>query len=123
MTIQKSGYGKASNILFGDQKGNFSYVEFAGDESFMKQCKEQFMVHTNHYLVRSINPDDGDFYNSDEASTTRKFTIDKLKKILLDRTDRVYPIFALINQRYQPPRSGDSSNNHKGFEGNEITYS
>ena len=61
MAIQKSGYGKASNILFGDQKGNFNYVEFAGDESFMKQCKEQFMVHTNHYLVRSINPDDGDF--------------------------------------------------------------
>jgi len=101
MAVQKSGYGKASNILFGDQKGNFSYVEFAGDESFMKQCREQFMVHTNHYLVRSINPDEGDFCNSyarfrtanDKASTTRKFTIDKMKKILSDRSDSAYPIW------------------------------
>ena len=61
MAIQKSGYVKASNILFGDQKGNFNYVEVASDESFMKQCSEQFMFHTNHYLVRSINPEDGEF--------------------------------------------------------------
>ena len=39
MAIQKSGYGKTRNILFGDQKGNFNYVKFAGEESFMKQCK------------------------------------------------------------------------------------
>ena len=59
------------------------------------------MVHTNHYLVRSINPDDGDFCNSyarfrtanDKASTTRKFTIDKMKKILSDRSDSTYPIW------------------------------
>ena len=64
------------------------------------------MVHTNHYLVRSINPDDGDFNNSyarfsfanDKASTTRKFTIAKLTKSLSNRSDRAYPIW----RTYEP---------------------
>lgn len=106
MAIQKSGCGKASNILFGDQEGNFKYIEFAGDERFLKQSSERFMIHTNHYLARPINPDDGDFRNSytrfrvanDKASSLSNFTIDEMKTILTDRSDREYPIW----RAYEP---------------------
>ncbi|MFH1632947.1 MAG: C45 family peptidase [Chloroflexota bacterium] len=106
VSIQKSGYGKASNILFGDQEGNFNYVEFAGDESFMTQSKEQFAIHTNHYLTQPINPDNDDFRNSytrfrtanDKASTLSNFTIDEMKAILSDRSNREYPIW----RTYEP---------------------
>jgi isopenicillin-N N-acyltransferase-like protein len=101
IAIQKSGYGKASNILFGDQKGNFSFVEFAGDESFAADSKEQFMIHTNHYLMRPLNPDEGDFRNSytryrvakEKASALRDFSLDEMKTILSDRSDREFPIW------------------------------
>jgi len=101
VAIQKSGHGKASNILFGDREGNFHYVEFAGDESFMTQPKGQFAIHTNHYLARPINPDNDDFRNSytrfqtakDKASALSNFTIDEMKAILSDRSNREYPIW------------------------------
>ena len=100
--IQRSGYGKASNIIFGDKAGNFSYVEFAGDESFMTQPKEPFVVHTNHYLARPINPDNDDFRNSytrfrtakDKASALSHYTIDEMKAILSDRSDSEHPIWS-----------------------------
>ena len=106
LAIQKSGYGKASNILFGDREGNFNYVEYAGDERFLKQSRAEFMVHTNHYLARPINPNKGDFCNSytrfrvahDKASTLSNFTIDEMKTILTDRSDREYPIW----RAYEP---------------------
>ncbi len=101
MAIQKSGQGKASNIMFGDQEGNFNYVEFAGDESFMSHSREKFLIHTNHYMARPINPDDGDFRNSyqrfrvanEKVSTLSNFTIDEMKAILTDRSDREHPIW------------------------------
>ena len=106
LAIQKSGYGKASNILFGDREGNFNYIEYAGDERFLKQSRAQFMVHTNHYLARPINPNYGDFCNSytrfrvayDKASALSNFTIDEMKTILTDRSDREYPIW----RAYEP---------------------
>jgi len=101
IAIQKSGCGKASNILFGNQDGNFNYVEFAGDESFSRQSKEQYIIHTNHYLEKPINPDEGDFRDSytryrvanEKASTLRNFTIDEMKAILTDQSNREYPIW------------------------------
>jgi isopenicillin-N N-acyltransferase like protein len=106
MTIQKSGCGKASNILFGDREGNFNFIEFAGDERFLKQSKAQFMIHTNHYLVQPINPDDGDYHNSytrfrvanDKASSLSNFTVDEMKTILTNRSDREHPIW----RAYEP---------------------
>jgi len=100
MAIQKSGEGKASNILFGDREGNCYNIEFAGDESFLTQSRAQFMIHTNHYLARPINPDEGRFCNSyarfraanDKASSLDNFTIDEMKTILADRSDREHPI-------------------------------
>ena len=54
MAIHKSGYGKASNILFGDQKGNFNYVEFACDKSF--HVKMQRAIHSSHKsLFSAVN--------------------------------------------------------------------
>ncbi len=101
MAIERSGYGKASNILFGDRKGNFNYVEFAGDESFMGQSTAQYIVHTNHYLEQPITPDEGDFRNSYTryrvanklASTLKEFSIDEMKMILSDHSDLEFPIW------------------------------
>lgn len=106
MAIRKSGCGKASNILFGDQEGNFNFVEFAGDESFCVQPRGQFTIHTNHYLKRQINPNAGDFRNSytryhtakEKASTLSNFTIDEMKSILTDRSSHEFPIW----REYKP---------------------
>jgi len=106
MAIQKSGFGKASNILFGDRVGNFNYAEFAGDQAFLKQCTGQFMVHTNHYLERPINPDDNDFCGSytryrianEKATALSQYSIDNMKSILTDRSNREYPIW----RTYEP---------------------
>jgi len=57
-------------------------------------------IHTNHYLARPINPDEGRFCNSyarfraanDKASSLDNFTIDEMKTILADRSDREHPI-------------------------------
>jgi len=104
--VQKSGHGKASNILFGDRAGNFYDVEFAGDESFIIQPVAQFMIHTNHYLARPINPDEGHFRSSyarlrvanDKASALSDFTVEAMKQILADRSDCELPIC----RAYQP---------------------
>ena len=106
MVIKRSGYGKASNILFGDRKGNFNYVEFAGDESFLGQSTAQFIVHTNHYLEQPITPDEGDFRNTYTryrvanklASSIRNYSVDEMKMILSDHSDPEFPIWRV----YQP---------------------
>jgi len=99
--IQKSGCGKASNILFGDRSGHFYSVEFAGDETYFIPNKAQFMAHTNHYLARPINPNNDQFCNSytrlrvsnEKASTLSNFTVDDMKAILTDRSDPEFPIW------------------------------
>lgn len=104
--ILKAGFGKASNILFGDKSGKFNYIEFAGDESFTRKSRSHFMIHTNHYLEREINPDEGDFRNSyaryrnanEIASSIKKFTIKEMISILSDRSNREFPIW----RTYQP---------------------
>jgi isopenicillin-N N-acyltransferase-like protein len=104
--VRKSGYGKASNILFGDQNGRFCDVEFAGDQSFTLQDETQFMVHTNHFLSQPINANDEHFRNStaryrvavEKASALSEFSIDKMKAILTDRSDPEFPIW----RTYQP---------------------
>jgi len=106
MAVQRSGYGKASSILFGDHAGDFNYVEFAGDQAFLKQCQGQFAVHTNHYLERPINTENEDFCGSytryrvatEKASALSHFSIDEMKAILMDRSNRKYPIW----RAYEP---------------------
>lgn len=99
--IEKAGYGKASNILFGDQNGSFNFVEFAGDQTFMRQSTGSCTIHTNHYLEQPINPDEGDFRNSYTrfrvsnrmASDLKRFTIEDMKAILSDHSDPEFPIW------------------------------
>jgi hypothetical protein len=60
----------------------------------------------NHFLAQPINPDEGHYCNSyarfrvanEKASALNKFTIDEMKTILTDRSDREFPIW----RRYQP---------------------
>jgi isopenicillin-N N-acyltransferase-like protein len=101
LAIQKSGYGKASNVLCGDPYGNFCDIEFAGDETFMLPSKTPYMVHTNHFLGKPINPTDASFMNShtrlqvanEKASKLKQFNIDEMKAILTDRSNSEYPIW------------------------------
>jgi isopenicillin-N N-acyltransferase-like protein len=101
MAIRKAGYGKASNILFGDSKGNFNFVEFAGDQSFMLHSTGGCLIHTNHYLGQPINPNEGDFRNSYTryrvanklTSTMKGFTIEDMKTVLSDHSDPEFPIW------------------------------
>jgi isopenicillin-N N-acyltransferase-like protein len=100
LAIQKAGQGKASNILCGDQDGNCYDVEFAGDESFLIQPFARFMIHTNHYLARPINPDEGNFRSSytrlrvanSKTSALTDFSVEAMQTILADRSDCEFPI-------------------------------
>ena len=99
--IQRSGNGKASNILFGDRGGNFSYVEFAGDKAFVTHPKEPFAIHTNHYLAHPINPDNEDYRHTHtrfrtaraKATALSDFNFDEMKTILSDRSESECPIW------------------------------
>ncbi len=99
--VRRAGYGKASNILFGDSQGEFNFVEFAGDQTFMRQSSGGCMIHTNHYLEQQINPDEGDFRNSytrfrvsnQIASGLDSYGLEDMKMILSDHSDPEFPIW------------------------------
>jgi isopenicillin-N N-acyltransferase-like protein len=101
-----SGLGKASNILVGDSSGHCFSLEFAGDESFTIAPENNFIIHTNHYLGRDINPERGNFCSSyarmrtatEKASAVTEQSIEAMKSILLDRSNKALP----INRRYIP---------------------
>jgi isopenicillin-N N-acyltransferase-like protein len=101
-----SGQGKASNILIGDSSGHCFSVEFAGDESFTITPENNVLIHTNHYLGRDLNPDRGVFCCSyarlrtatEKAGAITEPSIEAMKSILLDRSDKELP----INRRYIP---------------------
>lgn len=104
--VKASGTGKASNILVGDKSGHCFSVEFAGDESFAVIPNNEMLIHTNHYLGRDINPDRGVFCSSyarmrtaqAKANAVAEQSIDEMKSILLDRSNKELP----INRRYIP---------------------
>jgi isopenicillin-N N-acyltransferase-like protein len=99
--IQRAGFGKASNILFADRAGNCLDVEFAGDESFLLRPEAPYMVHTNHYLGRTLNGETENFINSYRrfqvaqacASALVDFSLADMQAILSDRSDPEYPIW------------------------------
>ena len=101
LAVQKSGYGKASNVLCGDPYGNFCDIEFAGAETFVLPSDAPFMAHTNHFLGKEINPSDESFMNSqarlrvanEKAATLTEFNIDEMKAILTDQSDPEFPLW------------------------------
>lgn len=98
--VKASGYGKASNILIGSSRGQSASVEFAGNESFIVEPKNETLIHTNHYLGRNINSDHGVFCSSfarmrtaaERVDTTTNQSIDAMKSILLDHSNSDLPI-------------------------------
>jgi isopenicillin-N N-acyltransferase-like protein len=104
--VKASGQGKASNILVGDSSGHCFSLEFAGDESFTITPENKVLIHTNHYLGRDINPERGTFCSSyarlrtaaEKASAITAQSVEAMKSILLDRSNKVLP----INRRYAP---------------------
>lgn len=104
--VDMSGNGKASNILVGDQHGDFFDIEFAGDRSLPVSAENAVLVHTNHYVSEHINPDEGLYRCSysrmrsakEKLDTTTLHSVADMKSILLDRSDGEFP----INRRYTP---------------------
>lgn len=98
--IAAAGFGKASNIMLGTADGRCLDVEFAGDEAFVVQPENGLLIHTNHYLVRRVNPDRGPFRSSyARLRAARQKTeelvddsITAMKSILLDRSNAELPI-------------------------------
>jgi isopenicillin-N N-acyltransferase-like protein len=98
--VKAAGLGKASNILIGSRNGQGAGVEFAGDESFVVRPENNVLIHTNHYLGRNINPDQGVFCSSyarmrtatERTNTTADQSINTMKSILLDRSNPDLPI-------------------------------
>lgn len=95
-----AGCGKASNILIGDSRGHSASVEYAGDESFTLHPQNNTLIHTNHYLGRALNPDEGVFCSSyarlraaaEKTGAAGDQSLDTMKSILLDRSHPKLPI-------------------------------
>lgn len=104
--VKASGNGKASNILLGDRSGDCFSVEFAGDELLTVTPENGVLIHTNHYLGRDINPEQGVFRCSysrmrtakERVSLITEQSVEEMKSILLDRSHEEFP----INRRYIP---------------------
>ena len=98
--LKKAGLGQASSILIGTGIGECLNLEFAGDELFYLEPDQQVLIHTNHFLASSINPPSGMFRRSYLRLKTLKnklrkesdFSLEKMQKILLDRSNQESPI-------------------------------
>ncbi len=99
-------HGTASNILIGDKKGRFMDVEFAGKKYFLieNSQEEEIFVHTNHYLKDKSIISTG-VLGSDMDNTLARYeraeslakgvqlqSIDDMKSILLDKSNKEHPI-------------------------------
>lgn len=98
--VQKHATGRTSNFLVGDQFGNYFDVEFAGDEHFLIEPKENQFVHTNHYLGRHITPETEEFASSysrfrrgnDVVLNLKNPGLIEFKNLLLDKENSDLPI-------------------------------
>jgi isopenicillin-N N-acyltransferase-like protein len=98
--LKRAGLGQASNILMGTGMGECLNLEFAGDELFDLEPDQQVLIHTNHFLASSINPPCGMFRRSylrlktikNKLRKESEFSLEKMKKILLDRSNPESPI-------------------------------
>ncbi|MCP4177455.1 MAG: hypothetical protein GY756_06795 [bacterium] len=112
--IFKSGFGRASNIILGCKEGSCYDIEFAGDENFEFTTSNDSLVHTNHYLAKMINPTI-DSYNCSHAryDTAKDIiekqsdqTIDDMKNLLLDRSNKDFPIQRIYKKGIVSENSG-----------------
>ena len=62
--ILQHSIGRTANFLIGDQYGNYLDIEFAGDDQFILNERNQAFIHTNHYLTKKINPENEEFASS-----------------------------------------------------------
>jgi len=92
-------FGKSSNFLIGDARGNYLSLEFATDHVYSARLTDSYMVHTNHFLRSPINKDPVEFASSfaryDRASQlvpTQPKTIQGMKDLLADQGNLDLPI-------------------------------
>ncbi|MHA1803031.1 MAG: C45 family autoproteolytic acyltransferase/hydrolase [Promethearchaeota archaeon] len=99
-------HGTASNILIGTDKGKYVDVEFADKQIFLfeNSNEDEIFIHTNHYLDKASVPTliatEEDIINShvryDQALNLAKQVVDQsiedMKKILLNKSNKKHPI-------------------------------
>jgi len=105
--INRSGHGKASNIIIA-QSGRAIDVEFAGGRTYFYEIKDDAYAHTNHYLhTPNAVPVAGISYADSFAryssavnclSNMEEFSLQTLGSTLSDQTNAEHPILA----RYEP---------------------
>lgn len=102
MKCQLNFNGKSSNIMVADKNGECFSMEFAGDQKFVLEADDGYLLHTNHYLGEPINaPEDGDFASSHARynvartflSKKRCNTAKDLCKLFADRSNPDLPIY------------------------------
>jgi isopenicillin-N N-acyltransferase like protein len=100
--VEPFKFGKASNMLIGDDQGNHQDLEFAVEKFFMLDNQGDRIFHTNHYLKEVINIDpiefDSSFARYDRGSELLfnvSSTIDGMKKLLSDTGNSELPICRL----------------------------
>lgn len=92
--------GTASNILIGDNKGNYLDLELAIERTFFYPTQNPIFIHTNHYLAEGFDNSVDEFAGSLSrfaranaiAKNLSGLTKDEMKLILLDDSDPELPI-------------------------------
>lgn len=104
--IKRSGYGKASHFLVGDDRGGCLSIEFTGDRSHEVESAGEVFVHTNHCIARGAEARCTPIPTTTERLQRARDSIEKLdrqsvdnmKTVLLD--DGAGP--GAITVRYRP---------------------
>ena len=106
--IVRSGYGKASNLLVANNKGECLDVEFAATRHFFYDPPGDVVTHTNHFLVESGCDEPGlDLHSSlcrqqtagDRSAQLTHFEVPEMATILSDQS-------APILRPYEPDPNG-----------------
>jgi hypothetical protein len=85
----------------GDRYGNYQNIEFGGSKVYFLDNKNNHFIHTNHYLMNEhLNSKPESLKSSfnrykiaiNLATNTQTYSLERMKKILLDDTDPELPI-------------------------------
>ena len=85
--LEKVKFGKSSNMLIGDSRGNYLSLEFAAENVYSARLTDKYMVHTNHYLRVDINKDPVEFASSFSRYGRATEIIEELPKTIQGMKD------------------------------------
>jgi isopenicillin-N N-acyltransferase-like protein len=100
--LAQHGGGKASNIMVAEANGNGLDIEFCAEDYYRLEPTSGYLVHTNHYLSKSINSEqDPDFASSyarfnkatQILSSHKERCVAAMCELLSDESDSTFPIY------------------------------